>query len=737
MEFIWSGSLDSKHIEKELFKNLKVAFLEDEGICYHKYPIFTSDRSRTGLDFLMFHRENGLYILKCLACELENIVKIWESQWEMHDWQTNSETPFLDAEDQMWAVLGKFRKERVLRNKKNDIIQGHVFIVLPFISKSSFQNKFNITSELINKIIFEEEITPIKLKEHLNNIPLDEIQDSISTEQYMTALAILQGTPVLRKPLRPKTSKKNSKAAMLREVEQQMLSMDREQQTLAVQIPPGPQRIRGLSGSGKTIVLCMKTAWMHLRNPEWIIVYTFYTRSLYKMIKSLITRFCQYWEDVDPNWDKIKIMHGWGGKSEAGVYSTISKEMEITPRTYAEATNIFTFTEYNELLGKCCNELLENDTSIPEIFDSIIIDEGQDFHFSFYKLCLDSLKEPKRLIWAYDEVQSLESLSIPTTIDIFGTDSDGNPVVDLEGAYDDEIEKDVILYRCYRTPRPVLVAAHIFGMGLLRPQGAVQFIPSQGGWEDIGYKVVSGTFKTGNIVTIRRPKENSPHKLEDLVGHSDLVKWQDFESRDEEIDWIANQIKSNIEVDELSPEEILVITFDRTKIGRYFSTLQNKLKGMGIDSIRPGYDSPRGEFQQKGNVTLSGIFPAKGNEASIVYLIGFDYIGSNDNIVVQLRNQAFTAITRTRGWVVLSGVGERAKKLFDEIKLIMNNPEEFTFRVPDPKTIQRNLDNLDYERKRNARKRLDELTREMRNLLATIDDPEIKERVLKRLSDIR
>ena len=158
------------------------------------------------------------------------------------------------------------------------------------------------------------------------------------------------------------------------------------------------------------------------------------------------------------------------------------------------------------------------------------------------------------LIWAYDEVQSLESLVIPTTIDIFGTNSDGSLIIDLDGTYSDgEVEKDMILKRCYRTPRPVLVAAHIFGMGLLRPQGAVQFIPNAGWWEDIGYEIVSGNFKTGEKLTIHRPEANSPHPLEKLVGYRALVQFQSFQDRKQELAWVAKQIEKNIRDDELKP----------------------------------------------------------------------------------------------------------------------------------------------------------------------------------------
>ena len=80
-----------------------------------------------------------------------------------------------------------------------------------------------------------------------------------------------------------------------------------------------------------------------------------------------------------------------------------------------------------------------------------------------------------------------------------------------------------------------------------------------------------------------------------------------------------------------------------------------------------------------------------------MYVVGFEQVDMNSRMIVQERNQAFTAMTRTRGWCVLTGIGVRAKLLFDEIELILADPDKITFTVPDPNTIRRNLDNLEYE----------------------------------------
>jgi superfamily I DNA and RNA helicase len=738
MEFFWGESGESNYAEKEVWNALKLALAEDEGLCFHRYPIFSADRSRREPDFLILHRVWGLYIIECKGCKIENIGSIDGASWKMINWHSSQETPYTQAEDQMFAVMGKFKPEALLRDRRQDIIKAHVFIALPYISRAEWAEKgFNSSPSCPTTMIFGDDLDPLMLRTRLQLVPAEEKQTPLTKEQFELACGVLQGTPALRREPRPEPANPESKASMMRQVEQQMMSIDKEQLKVAVPVPNGPQRIRGLSGSGKTVVLCMKAAQIHLRFPTWDIAYTFYTNSLHGMIRSLITRFYHYWSDKDPNWEKIHILQGWGAKDSPGLYRTIAGKMCQIPRSYNEAKNYFTYTQQNEILGKCCEELLKGNQEIPELFDAVLIDEGQDFHFNFYKLCLRALREPRRLIWAYDEVQSLEALDIPTAIDIFGNNPDGSPVVNLEGNYPDgEVEKDIILYHCYRTPRPILVMAHMFGMGLLRPEGAVQFIPNPGGWRDIGYEIVSGEFKAGQSITIKRPESNSPHGLERLAGYSNLVQCKAFNNREEELQWIAEQIASNINKDELRPEEILVISLDWKRSRNDHLRLKDLLSQQNIDSTRPGLDTSTSIFQKKDSVTLTNIFAAKGNEATIVYVTGFEEVDANPNLVVQERNQAFTAMTRTRGWCVLTGVGYIAQKLFVEIQNILKNPGQITFPVPDPHTIKRNLENLEYEKRRNRLAKLDERFNEFKKMLTETDDPELRKKYIQKLEKI-
>lgn len=59
----------------------------------------------------------------------------------------------------------------------------------------------------------------------------------------------------------------------------------------ALEISDNVQRIRGLAGSGKTIVLALKAAYLHVSNPEFKIAITFNIRSLKQQFEELITKF--------------------------------------------------------------------------------------------------------------------------------------------------------------------------------------------------------------------------------------------------------------------------------------------------------------------------------------------------------------------------------------------------------------------------------------------------------------
>lgn len=52
-----------------------------------------------------------------------------------------------------------------------------------------------------------------------------------------------------------------------------------------------------------------------------------------------------------------------------------------------------------------CKKAISEVENVAPMYDAILVDEAQDFPVSFLRLCYKILWEPKRLVYAYDELQ--------------------------------------------------------------------------------------------------------------------------------------------------------------------------------------------------------------------------------------------------------------------------------------------------------------------------------------------
>ncbi|KAB0531682.1 hypothetical protein [Xanthomonas cissicola] len=129
----------------------------------------------------------------------------------------------------------------------------------------------------------------------------------------------------------------------------------------------GLQRIQGLAGSGKTVVLALKAAMMAIRDLDAKIVVTFFTKSLYQHIKQLITRFYRMHEDRDPDWTKIQVLHAWGGATIDGLYYQTAKRFGHPPLNFAQAQRI----SPRQPFGAICKALLD-DGNVMATYDYVL-----------------------------------------------------------------------------------------------------------------------------------------------------------------------------------------------------------------------------------------------------------------------------------------------------------------------------------------------------------------------------
>ncbi|WP_078596320.1 DEAD/DEAH box helicase [Evansella clarkii] len=510
--------------------------------------------------------------------------------------------------------------------------------------------------------------------------------DGFDSNLYARLQEALQKVSTMKpKKERENVTKENSLGHKIKIIEKEIANLDQWQKKAAFEVPEGPQRVRGLAGSGKTVVLALKAAYLHAQHPEWEIAVTFYTRALGQQFRNMIRNFSFEYLGHEPNFKKLHILHAWGTANEEGVYSVTSRTLNMVPVTFNAAK-----TKYGRegSFEGICNELLQsmNDTYTP-YYDAVLIDEAQDMPKSFFKICYRITKDPKRIVFAYDELQNLTNDGMPEVKELFGVDKQGAPLVTLDSA-ENSAQQDIVLPICYRNSRWTLTLAHALGFGIYRTGGLVQLFKDLKLWDDIGYRKVSGLLEYGKEVSLKRKDESSPSYFDELVGASEAIEVKSFSNVQEQYYWVAQQIENDIQNEELDYDDILVIFPDAYYSRSEYMDFRKYLLAKNIESLLAGVTTDRDTFRVDDIVTCANIFRAKGNEAPKVYIVNSEHCATGTEMI-KLRNTLFTAITRSRAWVKICGVGNNMKIIESEVNKCIHRDYKLVFKIPTLEELER------------------------------------------------
>lgn len=479
-----------------------------EGTLYLGYPIISVDDEANSCDAMLLSEKYGIIVF---------------------DYNNRNFSKGIDIEnahDKLYLALkSKLTKHIELTKKEERERLLDVPIIIILFSPSKPEDLDNFPIIFATEENLEEKILSSKKfldKRYL--IPLKAAIDSVKT--------------IKPRKKRNNVTNENSKGGILKIIEKEIANLDRWQQKAALETPDAPQRIRGLAGSGKTVVLARKAAHLHGQHPDWNIAVTYNTRSLCQQIKELVRRFYYDQCEDEPNWEKIKIIPAWGGRSE-GVYSQVANYYNIQPGTFLEAKSLY--GQASALKG-ICDELLSKIVSIGKkepIYDVLLIDEAQDLPVSFFKIVYEIVNDPKRIIWAYDELQNLGGYQMSPPDQLFGVNESGLPKVVLSDS-SDAPKQDIILPICYRNTKYALTVAHAFGFGIYRDKGLVQLFNDTDLWKDIGYTTISGSFDSiGKEIKLKRKDECSPNFFDKYIPKECAIKCRIFKDKEDQYDYLA------------------------------------------------------------------------------------------------------------------------------------------------------------------------------------------------------
>ena len=658
-------------IKNQFAANKLIECLEtliDDGTLYLGYPLRAQDESKTTLDALLLSLEYGI-----VSFSFENFATLEEIR---------------DYQDSLYYQIEyNFQRYSSLRSGRRLAFEPIIFTFLAETPKK-LESDFILTID-----DFKEKFTSQK--------------QTVELTLYRKIVAALQKMGQGGSKTKREITSSTSKGYKIQAIEKEIANLDKWQNHAAFEDPEGIQRIRGLAGSGKTVVLAKKAAYLHFQYPEWKIAVTFYTRSLGQQFYDMINMFYKEYSDEPINEDKLQILHAWGAGTEIGVYSEVCHNLGIVPENYNLALQ--KYGRNREFQGAISGIINLVSDSYTHKYDAILIDEAQDMPANFFQLCYKITKDSHKIVYAYDELQNLNTEQMPSLEEMFGTNEDGTAKISIENR-PDQPQSDIVLPVCYRNTKWALTLAHSIGFGIYRDE-LIQFFNNDELWQDIGYEIVEGSLRAGQIVSLKRKRESSPRYFDELeINPENSIIINKFDSMFDQYEYIAEQIQKNIAEDDLLPEDILVIFPDAYTSKKEYYKLQDSLLKRSISSNLAGVTTDRDTFKEKGYITCSSIYRAKGNESAVVYVVNADYCISGPELIKK-RNAIFTAITRSKAWVCITGVGDEMEQLMDEINECRSNNYHLQFKVPTDEQIRkmrrvhRELSHNDHK----ARKIIDEL----------------------------
>ena len=667
------GVLDSskQYIADNLIRSFSEKYSSVEGEMYLGYPIYFDEVSRRKVcvDIALISKI-GVFIINILNVPV---------------------TDYGEIQDDIYAkVESKFKKQSFLFKRKRLIFEFQTITYCE--AQMDEQDEYLLAKsndDLMDIIDIHKEA-----EEHSDDLYgkiLSGIQEAYGINNHILREGINKGT----------------KAFAINQMASLVEKYGSSQMEAILSDVEGIQRIRGMAGSGKTIVLARKAAELHTAHPDWDIVVTYSTRSLKGQLENLISRFYANKNDgAKYDKKKLKIMQAWGSSYSRGVYYEICLMHGVSPLSVREARAKH---GRNANLFSClCSDLLKEVASFKKMYDCILIDEAQDFDKNFLLLCTKVIGTKQRLIYAYDELQALNEEQMPSPEDIFGHG----------------VENDTPLIVCYRNQGPVIVTAHAIGMGLYRKEGLVQLPGSVDVWSAIGY-VSDSTIEEGKEATLYRTKDTSPDFLN--VDKNEIIKFNKNKDVTEMYDALFDTIFYDINTEQLTPRDIMIIDMDTLSYSNNYNNLilylnevneGRETAGKPIFDFRihtAGAASPE-DFFRNHSIVYSSVRRAKGNESFMVYIINAQKCVNSLQRRAD-RNALFTAITRSKGWVRVFGYGEDMESLCNEFEKIKEHDFKLYFANYPTKKEQQTifLNNRDVA---DGEKRAFDQTKELINKLS-------------------
>lgn len=363
--------------EKQSYRFLEAVAKPDEDyLCWYLPDIRGKEP-----DFILFSNKLGLVILEVKDWNLNQIREanphhfkiIKGSKTEQH------QNPYNQARHYLYNIMDKIKDDGFLVSKEhkyrgNPKVPINCGVIFPNINKFEYTQKQLDRVISTKKVFFGDDLNsaspicfdstgvcfsqtmrkmfPPKFKFNLTDVEIDHLKQLIF--------------PIVRIELPEKEIEFPYKKRISR-----LKSLDHQQEMVARQFDGGHRIIIGASGSGKTLILVHKAAFLMRYNPDIKnILFVCFNITLVNYIKRLLSN-----KGVPLGEKGVRVFHFYELCSKI-----IGKDVAYENET----------SEYYDMINQ---ETLSKIHNYAVKYDAILVDEGQDFSDNMYKIVTGLLNE--------------------------------------------------------------------------------------------------------------------------------------------------------------------------------------------------------------------------------------------------------------------------------------------------------------------------------------------------------
>lgn len=609
-------------------------------------------------DILICHPEIGVLIIEVKGFRIHQIedIKAGNIYHKSHG-LIKPQNPFRQAEDSMFDILDAVNRK--LRSKSKAPLFNSM-VALPEVSHNDFiEKKFDDTLPSDVLLLKNEINDPEKLKQKILFLvkksliearkikPLTSEQVSIIKEVFGDA-QVLQDKRNIRDNLH-----ENTVGSMIDDLACIDKNLSNEQQELSrIQIKGFPRLIRGVAGSGKSIVLSNIVArylnryknsdelfQQHAYYPKVAVIC--FNRALVPFLKEKINSSYhqQTYEELGNETIVVKHLNGF-------LYNLFNHDdIPIKYINYSEGDASYRANKYIEGLEVLKRTNTEKYKSL--LFDAIFIDEGQDIEPEEYKLLLlllknDKYTDEKNLIIFYDDAQNLYARKRPIWKEIG---------IDLGKG-----DRSRIMKECFRNSKEIVELGFNVLVGKQAPDS-----------ETVKNRTYADIKTLKQHDMIEESDEIIKIKFTDRTSHKPLINI--CESRDKEKQALVTDVINLIYEYNVRPEDILILFSSEHD----FIDINKMIEEKDINKKIKGFIKPFGNYPDKdayifkeNHLTISTIYGAKGYDAYVVFMLGVDSFSTDE----KGRALFYVGVTRSKIGLNISGIKNSYYNLLTEAQKV-------------------------------------------------------------------